>query len=55
LVPILAEHLLLQTPRLPVLPWPRRPLLLLAVLGVSLALALPLIELQLQSFIYFQF
>jgi len=55
LIPLLAEHLLLQNPRLPDLRWPRRPLLLLALLGVCFALALPLLELHVQSFIYFQF
>jgi alginate O-acetyltransferase complex protein AlgI len=55
LLPLLAEHLLLQNPRLPALPWPRRPLLLLALLGLCFALTLPLLELDVQSFIYFQF
>jgi D-alanyl-lipoteichoic acid acyltransferase DltB (MBOAT superfamily) len=54
-LPLLAEHLLLQNPRLPALPWPRRPLLLLALLGVSFAFVLPLLELDVRSFIYFQF
>jgi alginate O-acetyltransferase complex protein AlgI len=54
-LPILVEHLLVQNPRLPALPWPRRPLLVLAILGVSFALVLPLLELEVQNFIYFQF
>jgi alginate O-acetyltransferase complex protein AlgI len=54
-VPILIEHTLLQNPRLPSLPWPRRPLLVLALLGACFALVLPLVELDVQSFIYFQF
>ena len=54
-LPILVEHLLLQNPRLPAVPWPRRPFLILALLGVCLALVLPLMELQVQNFIYFQF
>ncbi len=54
-LPILAEHLFLQNPRLPRVPWPRRPLLVLALLGLAFALVLPLIELDVQSFIYFQF
>jgi len=55
LLPLLAEHLLLQNPRLPALPWPRRPLLILALLGVCFALVLPLMDLEVQTFIYFQF
>jgi alginate O-acetyltransferase complex protein AlgI len=55
LIPILAEHVLVQNPRLPVFPWPRRPWLVLALLGLALALVLPLVELKVQSFIYFQF
>ena len=55
LVPIVAEHVLMQNPRLPRVPWPRRPLLVLALLGLSFALVLPLLELQVQNFIYFQF
>lgn len=54
-LPLLAEHLLLQNPRLPALPWPRRPLVILAVLGACLGLTLPLLELDVRSFIYFQF
>jgi alginate O-acetyltransferase complex protein AlgI len=55
LIPILVEHVLVQNPRLPACPWPRRPWLVLAILGLALALVLPLIELKVQSFIYFQF
>lgn len=55
LVPILVEHTLLQNPKLPALPFPKRPLLVLALLGVCFALVLPLVELDVQSFIYFQF
>jgi hypothetical protein len=54
-LPILVEHLLVQNPRLPQFPWPKRPLLLLAVLGACLSLTLPLLELKVKSFIYFQF
>lgn len=54
-LPILIEHLLVQNPRLPALPWPRRPLLVLMVAGVCLALVLPLLELTVRNFIYFQF
>jgi len=54
-IPILTEHLLVQNPRLPRLIRLRRPLLVLALLGGALALALPLFELQVQNFIYFQF
>ncbi len=54
-IPIVAEHLLVQNPALPALPWPKRPLLVLVVLGLSLALVLPLMELKVQNFIYFQF
>jgi alginate O-acetyltransferase complex protein AlgI len=54
-IPIVAEHVLLQNPRLPRVTWLRRPLLVLACLGVGLALALPLLELDVQNFIYFQF
>jgi alginate O-acetyltransferase complex protein AlgI len=54
-LPIVAEHLLLQSPWIPAIRWPRRPLLILATLGVCLALVLPLMELQVQNFIYFQF
>lgn len=55
LIPILAEHVLVQNPRLPACPWPRRPLLVLGLLGLALALVLPLLELKVQNFIYFQF
>lgn len=55
LIPILAEHVLTQNQRLPAIPWPRRPLFVLACLGFALALALPLLELSVQNFIYFQF
>jgi alginate O-acetyltransferase complex protein AlgI len=55
LIPLAADLLLVQNPRLPVLPWPRRALLVLALLGLSLAVVLPLIEMKLQGFIYFQF
>jgi alginate O-acetyltransferase complex protein AlgI len=54
-IPIVAEHVFMQNPRLPRVPWPRRPLLVLALLGVGLALALPLLELDVKKFIYFQF
>jgi alginate O-acetyltransferase complex protein AlgI len=54
-VPLLVEHLLVQNPRLPKVPWPRRPLLILAIAGLCFALALPLLELSVQNFIYFQF
>lgn len=54
-LPILVEHLLLQNPRLPALPWPRKPLLILALVAACLALILPLLELKVQNFIYFQF
>jgi D-alanyl-lipoteichoic acid acyltransferase DltB (MBOAT superfamily) len=54
-LPILVEHLLLQNPRLGALPWPRRPLLILVVLAVCFALTLPLLELEVTNFIYFQF
>src|SRR5690606_29786516 len=54
-LPILDEHLLLQNPRLPSLPWPRRPLLILVLLAVCFALTLPLLELKVTNFIYFQF
>jgi alginate O-acetyltransferase complex protein AlgI len=55
LLPVVADHLLVQNPRLPALPWPKRPLILIALLGVCFALALPFVELDVQSFIYFQF
>ncbi len=55
LLPLLAEHLLLQNPRLPALPWPKRPLLVVALLATCFAAVLPLLELDVQSFIYFQF
>jgi hypothetical protein len=51
----LVEHLLLQNPKLPAFPWPRRPLLVLALLGLCFALVLPLVELKVKNFIYFQF
>jgi alginate O-acetyltransferase complex protein AlgI len=54
-IPILAEHVLVQNPRLPAVPWPQRPWLILALLGLCLALVLPLLELRIQNFIYFQF
>ncbi len=54
-VPIVAEHLLVQNPALPAVPWPRRPVLVLVVLGLCLALVLPLMEMKVQNFIYFQF
>ncbi len=54
-IPILVEHLLIQNPRLPAFPWPRRPLFVLAMLGLAFALVLPLVELTVQNFIYFQF
>jgi alginate O-acetyltransferase complex protein AlgI len=54
-VPILVEHLLVQNPRLPALPWPTRPVVVLAVVGICFALVLPLLELEVQNFIYFQF
>jgi D-alanyl-lipoteichoic acid acyltransferase DltB (MBOAT superfamily) len=54
-LPILLEHVLVQNPRLPRFPWPKRPLLVLALLGACLALTLPLLELQVKNFIYFQF
>jgi alginate O-acetyltransferase complex protein AlgI len=54
-LPILAEHLLVQNPRLARFPWPKRPLLVLALLGLCLALSLPLLALQVKRFIYFQF
>jgi D-alanyl-lipoteichoic acid acyltransferase DltB (MBOAT superfamily) len=55
LLPIVTDQLLVQNPRLPALYWPRRPVLVLVVLGGCFALVLPLLELQVQSFIYFQF
>jgi alginate O-acetyltransferase complex protein AlgI len=55
LIPILTEHLLVQNPRLPAFPWPKRPLLALTILGLSLAVVLPLLEIKVQNFIYFQF
>ena len=54
-LPILVEHLLLQNPKLPAVPWPRRPLLVLVLLGLCFALVLPLVELKVKNFIYFQF
>ena len=54
-IPLLVEHLLVQNPKLPRLPWPKRPLLVLAVLGVCFALVLPLLEMEVKQFIYFQF
>jgi len=54
-VPIVVEHLLVQNPRIAVISWPKRPLLLLALLGACLALVLPLLELQVKNFIYFRF
>jgi len=54
-IPILVEHVLVQNPGLPAFPWPKRPVLVLVLLGVGFALALPLIELAVQNFIYFQF
>jgi alginate O-acetyltransferase complex protein AlgI len=54
-LPIICEHLLVQNPKLPAPAWPRRPILILALLGFCLALALPLIELEGANFIYFQF
>ncbi len=53
--PILVEHLLVQNPRLPALPWPKRPVVVLVVVGICFALVLPLLELKVQNFIYFQF
>jgi alginate O-acetyltransferase complex protein AlgI len=54
-IPLLVEHVLVQNPKLPPLPWPKRPLLVLAVLAVCFALVLPLLEMDVQQFIYFQF
>ncbi len=54
-IPLFVEHLLVQNRRLREFPWPRRPLFVLALLGVCLALALPLMEMDVQKFIYFQF
>ena len=54
-VPILVEHVLLQNPRLPAVPWPRKPFLVLVLLAACFALILPLLELKVQNFIYFQF
>ncbi|MET0411562.1 MAG: MBOAT family O-acyltransferase [Polyangiaceae bacterium] len=55
IIPLATDLLLVQNPRLPAFPWPRRALWVVALLGLSLALVLPLIVMKVQSFIYFQF
>jgi D-alanyl-lipoteichoic acid acyltransferase DltB (MBOAT superfamily) len=55
IIPLATDLLLVQNPRLPVFPWPRRALLVVALLGLSLAVILPLMSMKLQNFIYFQF
>jgi alginate O-acetyltransferase complex protein AlgI len=55
IVPIAVDQLLVQNPRLPAVPWPRRPLLAVAVLGLCLSVVLPLLQIDVQNFIYFQF
>lgn len=54
-LPILVEHVLIQNPRLPSMRWPRRPLLILALLAACFALTLTILELKTTNFIYFQF
>jgi D-alanyl-lipoteichoic acid acyltransferase DltB (MBOAT superfamily) len=54
-LPLLADHVLVGNPKLPAIPWPRRPLLVLGMVGVCFALALPFLELKVRNFIYFQF
>jgi D-alanyl-lipoteichoic acid acyltransferase DltB (MBOAT superfamily) len=55
IIPLATDLLLVQNPRLPAFPWPRRALWVAALLGLSLAVVLPLIVMKVQSFIYFQF
>jgi alginate O-acetyltransferase complex protein AlgI len=55
IIPLATDLLLVQNPRLPAFPWPRRALWVVALLGLSLAVVLPLIVMKVQSFIYFQF
>jgi len=54
-LPLVVDQLLVQNPRLPALPVPRNPWVVAAVLGAALAVALPFLPLEVQSFIYFQF
>lgn len=54
-VPIVVDTLLVQRPALAWFPAPRRPLLVLALLGLFLAITLPLVSMTLRNFIYFQF
>jgi alginate O-acetyltransferase complex protein AlgI len=55
IVPIAADHLFTYNSLLKRWHWPARPLLVTAVLGLCFALVLPLMQLAVQNFIYFQF
>ncbi|HEX2731167.1 MAG TPA: MBOAT family O-acyltransferase [Polyangiaceae bacterium] len=55
LLPIVADQVLVQNPNLPAFPWPKRPWLLVTVLALCFALALPFVVLKTKAFIYFQF
>jgi D-alanyl-lipoteichoic acid acyltransferase DltB (MBOAT superfamily) len=55
IIPLATDLLLVQNPRLPAFPWPQRALWVVTLLGLSLAVILPLLSMKLQSFIYFQF
>jgi D-alanyl-lipoteichoic acid acyltransferase DltB (MBOAT superfamily) len=54
-LPLLADHVLLENKRLPSMPWLRHAAVALVLIGLFWAIALPLLKLDVQSFIYFQF
>jgi hypothetical protein len=54
-LPLIADHVLLGNKWVPKVVWPKRAVLVMAVLGGAFAILLCVAEVDVQNFIYFQF